>query len=210
VADKIMNIGIYRQAKDLVEQLRPIANAIDRLQSDSATIADPTDAFLSLLHKPTLEHHKVAIQKRLDQAIDPCHLAAYMLHPRYQGEHLTATQKETAKTWLEQKDAAYLPTAIAFQAKAELFPPSFFTASATAMKAATWWKGIAASVTLPAGFAELMMQLHSATASSSSIERVFSSFGLIHTKLRNRLGIEKAQKLVFCYRMLRGAKELEY
>ena len=47
-------------------------------------------------------------------------------------------------------------------------------------------------------------------ASSASLERVFSSFGLVHTKLRNKLGIAKAQKLVYCYRMLRGSAELDY
>jgi len=39
-------------------------------------------------------------------------------------------------------------------------------------------------------------------ASSASIERVFSSFGLFHSKLRNRLGVEKAGKLVFIHKIL--------
>ena len=39
-------------------------------------------------------------------------------------------------------------------------------------------------------------------ASSASIERVFSSFGLVHSKLRNRLGVEKAGKLVFLHKIL--------
>ena len=34
-------------------------------------------------------------------------------------------------------------------------------------------------------------------ASSANIERAFSSFGLVKSKLRNRLGIEKAGELVF-------------
>ena len=55
-----------------------------------------------------------------------------------------------------------------------------------------------------------MIQLHSACASSASIERIFSSFGLIHNKIRNRLGVEKAAKLVFRYRMLRGKEDLDY
>jgi len=42
----------------------------------------------------------------------------------------------------------------------------------------------------------LVTQLHTAIASSTGIERLFSAFGLVHTKLRNRLGIEKASKLV--------------
>ena len=65
-------------------------------------------------------------------------------------------------------------------------------------------------IALPIGFLDLMLQLHSASASSASIERIFSSFGLIHNKVRNRLVVEKATKLVFCYRMLRGRQELDF
>ena len=36
----------------------------------------------------------------------------------------------------------------------------------------------------------------------SGIETIFSTFGLVHSKLRNRLHIEKAAKLVFLYKLL--------
>ena len=36
----------------------------------------------------------------------------------------------------------------------------------------------------------------SMAASLAAVERVFSNFGLIQTKLRNRLGLSKAAKLV--------------
>ena len=45
-------------------------------------------------------------------------------------------------------------------------------------------------------------QLFTARASSAGIERVFSTFGLVHSKLRNRLGTQKAGKLVFMYKVL--------
>ena len=45
-------------------------------------------------------------------------------------------------------------------------------------------------------------QLMSAVASSSGVERVFSSYGLVHSKLRNRLGTEKAAKLVFLFKTM--------
>ena len=38
----------------------------------------------------------------------------------------------------------------------------------------------------------------------SAVERTFSNFGWIHSKIRNRLGNDTSAKLVFCYRMLRG------
>ncbi len=39
-----------------------------------------------------------------------------------------------------------------------------------------------------------------AKASSAGVERVFSSFGLVQSKLRNRLGNEKAGKLVYLFK----------
>ena len=83
VSDKIMNIAIYQQAKDLAEQLRPIATALSITQSDNTTIADSCHLFLSLLNEPSLEPHKAAVTKRLSKAIEPCHLAAYLLHPSH-------------------------------------------------------------------------------------------------------------------------------
>lgn len=35
-----------------------------------------------------------------------------------------------------------------------------------------------------------------------SVERLFSTFGLVHSKMSNRLGVTKAEKLVFIYRVL--------
>lgn len=207
IIQKIMDYNLYRQARDLADQLRPIAEAIDRAQGDSTSLADACDIFLQLLDNPKLQPHKDAIQQRYKQAIQPCHLVTYLLHPKYQGLNLSPEQKETAHSWLLEKSPDYLCTAIAFETKSSPFPPSFFQVSH--LSPVTWWRGLQ-SYPLPTGFIPLMVQLHSACASSASIERVFSSFGLIHSKLRNRLGVQKASKLVLCYRMLRGTQELEY
>ena len=40
---------------------------------------------------------------------------------------------------------------------------------------------------LPAGFVDLVTALQTATASFVSIERVFSTFAVVHSKLRNRI-----------------------
>ena len=202
-----MDYNLYRQAKELAEQLRPIAAAIDRAQSDSAGLADTCDIFLDLLEDQNLKPHQKEVEKRFKQAIQPCHLTAYMLHPAYQGKRLTTDQREVANNWLLQKNPEYLGTAIAFQSQDAPFPPSYF--KATNLPPMTWWKALS-FIALPTGFLDLMLQLHSASASSASIERIFSSFGLIHNKVRNRLGVEKATKLVFCYRMLRGRLELDF
>lgn len=45
------------------------------------------------------------------------------------------------------------------------------------------------------------VQLTNETASSAGVERVFASFGLVHSKLRSRRRVEKAGQLVFLYKM---------
>jgi hypothetical protein len=47
--------------------------------------------------------------------------------------------------------------------------------------------------------AQLAVQIFEAIANSIASERVFSAMNLIYTKLQNRLGAEKAYKLVYIY-----------
>ena len=49
---------------------------------------------------------------------------------------------------------------------------------------------------------DLCHQVLGAVASSAGIEHEFSTIGLGHSKLRNRLGVEKAGKLVLIYKVL--------
>ena len=44
--------------------------------------------------------------------------------------------------------------------------------------------------------------LTTAKSSTASVERIFSTFGVVHSKLRNRLGVEKASKLVFVMKQM--------
>ena len=173
-------------------------------------IADATHHYLSLLSKPCLKSHNEVIKKRFAKVAQPAHLAAYLLHPKYQGQFLSGAQIEEAKIWLKEKNPEFLNTVISFEAQDSPFPASYFDPGATEAPPLSWWKSIDKRCALPSGFMQLMKQLHTAVASSSSIERVFSSYGLIQTKLRNRLGNDKASKLVFCHRLLRGPQEIDY
>lgn len=53
----------------------------------------------------------------------------------------------------------------------------------------------------------VVKQFLCATASSASVERMFSTFGFVHSDLRNRLGIEKGGKLVFLFRFYNQNEE---
>ena len=73
-----------------------------------------------------------------------------------------------------------------------------------------WWSSIERSNSVNKTLCQLAMKLLSMPSSSASLERVFSNFGVIQTKLRNRLGLQKAAKLVFCYRFLRGKENIDW
>ena len=139
----------------------------------------------NLLITQTLRLKKLKVQKRLEQAIMPCHLTAYLMHPTYRGELLSSQQIEMTKEWLASKDDQYLALVTAFQVQVEPFPSFFFKSTAVPMKPTIWWKSLSCSADIPANFIECMIQLHSACASSSSIERIFSNFGLVYSKQKS-------------------------
>ena len=65
-----------------------------------------------------------------------------------------------------------------------------------------FFRGFPGTITRPGIARPTLRQLLGAVASSAGVERVFSSFGLVHSKIRNRLGVTKAGKLVFIYKVV--------
>ena len=74
------------------------------------------------------------------------------------------------------------------------------------IKPCDWWKSRNDCVNQE--LLEVVDQLLSAVASSAGVERIFSSFGLVHSNIRNQLRIEKAGKLVFLFKLF-NQKALE-
>ena len=96
-----------------------------------------------------------------------------------------------------------IPTYLSFLAQTDPFPKLRFREETRQVSSTVWWKSLTGSK-VSENFIELAIRLVSATASSASIERIFSTFAHVHNKVPNRLYVEKAQKLVYCYRILRG------
>ena len=68
-----------------------------------------------------------------------------------------------------------------------------------------WWSILATKLKADSTIYDLavfLAKLHSVPANSAGLERGFSSYGLIWTKLRNNLSHQTAFKLVKCYRFL--------
>lgn len=198
-----------RSAEDYLALLKPISVAIDRLQRTDATLSDVVQEFKNL--ESAFEESDFTlsqIQKfrhRYEQCITPYHLLAYLLDPT-KLQHLlalalTEDEKNCAlKAAKELLPSGFLPLIIQFLAKSDPFTDILFDEEILkTSKALNWWKS-QQSVDAVQKVLPTIKQLLSATASSASVERVFSTFGLVHSKLRNRLGTEKAAKLVFLYK----------
>lgn len=210
VTDLIRNFNLHKQVKDLVKQLQPISIALDQLQKDTANIADATHEWLALLQNDILKPHAQAVMNRFNQAILPHHMFAYLMHPTYKGERLSNEQKETARKWIEEKNSDLLPAVIFFETESGPYPMTYFNDSIRKrLDPVTWWKGVHKCSDIPDELYGYVEMLLSSPSSSAGLERIFSSFAFIHSKLRNRLRHPTAKKLLFCYTMLHCSKENE-
>lgn len=125
-------------------------------------------------------------------AMTPPHFAAYILDPKFRSEGLL---EESAMIDVVKFRAMTFPF------KEYLFRES--VPSTTSVN--VWWRSLGSRI--DRATLELTNQLYTATASSAGIERLFSTFGLVHSQLRNRLGTKKAAKLVSIMRVLNPAKK---
>lgn len=112
---------------------------------------------------------------------------------------------------LDERDAAMnyaamffpstVPDILKFKGRSHPFKPFMFTEEVLrTLSALTWWKSVEDDIHQDTK--TLVRTLFTAIASSAGIERVFSSFGFVHSDVRNRLGTEKAAKLTFMYKVL--------
>ena len=86
------NIGILREANNLMKQLTAVGEALDKLQSDSVYLADAVETWLDVTENKDLEPHMQHFQRRADQALEPFHYLANMMHPKFMGRRLTPVQ----------------------------------------------------------------------------------------------------------------------
>ncbi|XP_076038547.1 uncharacterized protein LOC143023811 [Oratosquilla oratoria] len=205
VREKVSNLTLKRSAEDLLARLEPIAVALDKAQSDKCTIAEAVNMWKELI--TTLSNGRdalTAVRKRYDQVITQAHLLANLIHPSLQGK-LLSEEVNNAMDYANERFPSLVPVIMKFQAKSPPFHAFKFSDFVTkSMSAVEWWRSH--SNVLDSDVISAAQQLLSAVASSSGVEQVFSSYGIVHSKLRNRLGTEKAAKLVFLSKTINAHK----
>ena len=138
--------------------------------------------------------------KQYNQALTPAHFFAYLIHPKYRGEKLIEEERESAMEFAKEKYGSELITyTLKFLAKVKPFPCYLFNEDVVeSIQPVDWWLYHWRTDFI----IDAAQQLLTASPSSADVERIFSTFGLVHSTIRNRLGTEKAGKLVFIYKLL--------
>jgi len=158
-----------------------------------------------------MKPHKKLITKRFTQTMTPTHFLANILHPRYRGRKLSPENIEKAQSLLLEINPEMIGELLQIITNSDKIPMSLkHETTVASTEPNVWWLSVQRSGAIPEDLCTLALKLLAMPASSGGLERVFSNFGMIQTKLRNRLGVEKATKLVFCYRMLKSAGEIDW
>ncbi|XP_023235337.1 uncharacterized protein LOC111634730 isoform X3 [Centruroides sculpturatus] len=195
---KVQNLEIKRGAEDLLTCLKIIAVALDKMQRNDCTISEGIELWFGVqsdLQQLGTTGVTQPAKDRFDMAITDYHFLANLLDPRYQGAKLTDSMKDAALTLCHAHYPDAMPSVLKYLAKTSPFLQHMFAESVlTNITPLTWWQSLRDRIDEPV--LKLVTQLNTAVASSAGIERIFSTYRLVHTKLKNRLEQEKAAKLV--------------
>lgn len=197
----VNNMDLKINCEEYYRKLKFISVSLDKMQRDDCVISEGTQIWLDLLEVANTdtdafsENDIQKMTKRFKMAMTPAHFLSNILDHRFRGNKLNAEQVEEAMEYVANFYPNCVPVIMAYQAKVAPFKNYLFLESSLSVKPITWWLSIKNHLNNNS-IIDLVMQLHTAVASSAGIERLFSAFGLVHSKLRNRLGVEKTAKLV--------------
>lgn len=138
------------------------------------------------------------VMNRYRQAMTPAHYLAYMVNPKLPQEKLSTDESNAALQFLQENygkaAVCLMSNIIRLNAKVEPFTGVFFDEQVKQKTTPTdWWVAIHnMKKCITEEELDIIKQLLCTVASSAGVERIFSAFNLVHSKLRNRLGTEKA------------------
>ena len=198
---------VLKGAEHMLEQLDLVVHGLNIMQSDSSHLGDCMNTWIMLSSNSDLtEDLREEIRKRMEKTITPFHILAKIVMNKA-GAELPSDQKDKAMDYIEEIDDRLPGMLAAFEMEdITIFPPQAFKASIrNVLEPVKYWKYVSNNTQLEPlkVFCDLAVRVLSCPPSSAGLERAFSSFGLVHSKLRNRLGNERVMKLVRTYCHLR-------
>ena len=183
-------------------------------ESDKSTLAKVVPRWLKLeldlralstVHKELMGNFmdiKGPFQTRAQKQIGDIHFAAMLLDPISLLKKLGQAQVDRASQYLlshvqEKEKKEVHASFLEFRTRAGVFGASHPSAMHYDNLVAFWKSHLHDEAHWV--LAQLAVRIFKAIANSVASERAFSAMNLIHTKLRNRLGVEKANMLIYIY-----------
>ena len=199
----------WPQVDSILSILLPISIGISAAESDETRLSDAHEIFariesqlcehlrMSCLNNVEIKTIKTVFSSRKAFCLYPVHCASNLLDPRYKGKTLTAVEVSEAihiinciADWLKIDQGSILSCLAEYRTGTGFF--GLVSNINLTCPPAIWWQGIASNEPL----CPIASRLLSVPCSSAACERNWSSFGLIHTKLRNKLLSGRVEKLV--------------
>lgn len=212
IFEAVNDINLMKNAVDFITRTKPISIALDRIQRDSTTIGVAVEVWLRLerdiADQPLIVTKQ--FERRMTMALGPEHYLANICDHRFRGERLSEQQKNDAFNYLHHSvNLLFVPIVMASSSASPPFPAYLYGKHFRSTPPMTWWRSV--NITdksafenkwnsLKESWLSVCEQLFSAVAATAGLERIFSSFGLVQSKLRNRLSNDKANKLTFLFR----------
>ena len=144
----------------------------------------------------------------MESAVTPLHLLSYCLDPRFAEESSTKLSRDLAAkavNYAATVSDKLVPVIAKFRVRSPPFDSPYMSeATRKSMMPADWWK----LLDVEKDVLETIQCILSCSPSTADLERIFSTYSWVHSKERNRLGVEKSAKLVFVLKTLNMSRWL--
>lgn len=218
--DTILHEPNWILIQDILKILEPISEKLSLSESDKCLLSDVPEIFKKLLDKLSQEVESnlvvdetereyiiSAIEKRRDFCIQPIHLAANALDPRYRGESLRPSDIPSTMNYISQAAVLLdlpidevMANVANFQTKNGYYGESeAIWAPVKLIEPRVWWQTFAPNQVIQ----RIATRILSVPPSSAASERNWSLFNITHSLRRNRLQKQRVEKLIFVRSNLR-------
>lgn len=179
---------------DIIGELElqdPVCAVINITQAKTSNIADLWLDLKIPLHLTKDEHDPYV--KRKNMVLSDIALAGFYIDPFKDKSKLSTDQRSRARTFISSKlNGNFKNELLTYESGQTLHPDIMSKIS----RAIDFWTF--AENGLP-NLNKIALKLLSIPASTAQLERVFSMWQYLHTKVRNRLSFERSQKLMHIY-----------
>lgn len=189
----IYNDDLIQECKDAIATMDPVCKLLNEVQKNTTKVSDALENWNVLLEQSPEWLREIVMEKLKKHSVfsDEA-IIANILDPKYRGKRLSIKCKQQGDdAILSRLDADGQVSYLQYEQQS-----GRFATLKTNVKCDLYWQ--LAKTGHPA-LAELADKFTHVPASSASLERLFSNWGYVHNKIRNRRGSQKSEKLAYIY-----------